>query len=61
MRATQQELKTIPLPTYKREKIRMLTQDFRIKMTAEEKAHLNDLPTEVAVDRYARDLFMRLA
>lgn len=60
MRLTQHEYKVVPLPIYKREKIRMLTKDFCIKMSAEEKAHLNELPDEVSVDKYAREMFNRL-
>ena len=54
------DYRVVPLSAYKREKLRMLTQDFRIKMTDAEKAHLVELPDERSVDKYAREMFNRL-
>lgn len=41
---------------YKREKIRMLTKDFKLPLKDNEIQHLRELQTEIQVDNYARDL-----
>lgn len=50
-------LKTVPLPQYIEDKIRMLQKDFYIRPRAHELKHLRSLKSEMAVDRYIRDLF----
>lgn len=51
--------KSPTLKDYKREKVRMLTEDFLIRMTADEKEHLYILSNEIQVDNYARKLIMK--
>ncbi len=46
--------------TYIKEKIKMLRKDFHIRLTDEEIAHIHSLETEIAVDNYCHDLFMKL-
>ena len=43
---------------YINDKIRMLENDFWIRLTKEEKAHFHSLRTEAAVDQYAHDIIM---
>ena len=49
--------KGISLPTYKKMKINMLVKDFKFSLTVEERDHLNQLESELAVDRYCRTLY----
>lgn len=44
------------IKTYRKAKIKMLEKDFKIPLTADEKAHFNTLETEAAIDRYARTI-----
>lgn len=44
------------LPNYKKWKLKLLEKDFCIKVSPEEKEHINDLKTEMEVDRYAHKL-----
>ena len=44
---------------YRKMKIRMLTKDFRIKLTEEEQDKLNEADNEFAVDRLCRDIIKR--
>lgn len=56
------EVKNINIPIratleqYKKGKIKILQRDFLIKLTDEEKAHINSLPTEYAVDTACRKI-----
>ena len=47
---------TIPKPTnvksYRKEKLKMLTRDFCIKLTDEEIAHANELTTIAQIDQF---------
>lgn len=47
------------IKTYIKQKIKMLRQEFCMNLTTSEIAHLYELKTEVAVDNYVQDLFMR--
>jgi len=47
------------LKKYIKEKIRMLTKEFHFNLTNEELHHFYELKTEVAVDNYAHDIFVR--
>ena len=44
------------LAGYKKGKIKILQRDFMIKLTDEEKTHINSLPTEYAVDTACRKI-----
>lgn len=46
------------IPEYAAHKIKMLTKEFCLKLTADEKAHMKSLETTVQIDRYARSLIM---
>ena len=46
----------VPIKAYIKEKIRMLTKDFYLKLTEEEISHLKSLKREIDVDHYAHDL-----
>lgn len=53
----------VPLPKYIEEKIKLLTLGrsfggFCIKLTETEIAHFHELKSEIAVDNYARQIFM---
>lgn len=48
------------LPAYKKWKLKMLEKDFCIKVSPEEKEHINSLKTEMAVDRYAHKLLDKM-
>ena len=50
------EAKQIPIKSYIKEKIRMLTKDFYLKLTDEEISHLKSLKREIDVDHYVHDL-----
>ena len=50
--------KTASLSQYIKEKIRMLREDFCIKLSYAEVAHLKALTTETQVDQYAHDLLV---
>lgn len=50
---------TLTLEQYITEKLNMLTQEFKFKLTKSETSHLCSLKTETAVDRYVRDLFKK--
>lgn len=45
-----------PLSEYKKAKINMLRKEFKVGVTMEEEKHLNELGSEIAVDRYARTI-----
>ena len=45
------------LKQYKNEKIRMLTDDFCMKLSEDEIDHIQSLKTEIQVDNYVRTLF----
>ena len=45
-----------PLSEHKKAKLRLLRKDFQIDVTNEEEAYLNELESEIAVDRYARKI-----
>ena len=49
--------KKVSLESYKRAKIRMLKNEFRIQLTEEQEEHINNLKSEIAIDNYARGLF----
>lgn len=51
--------KTVSLPTYKKEKIKMIEKDFMIKLTQEEKNNINEQINEIGVDRCSRTILMR--
>ena len=44
------------LNAYRNAKIKMLEQEFMIPLKTEEKAHMDTLQTEAAIDRYARTI-----
>lgn len=46
------------LEQYIEEKITMLKRDFKIRITPDDKDKFYDCKTEIAVDNYARSLFM---
>lgn len=48
--------KTVSVKTYRKQKIKMLEKDFMLKLSSEEKAHINELETIAAIDRYARTI-----
>ena len=50
------EDKDVSLDDYIKEKIRMLKEDFFIKLTDEEIEKLNSMTREIDVDHYAHDL-----
>lgn len=45
-----------PLAEYRKAKLDLLKKDFRIDVTAEEEAHVYELESEIAVDRYCRKI-----
>lgn len=49
----------LPLKQYIEEKIDMITDEFRIYLREEEKAHFRSLKSEIEVDHYARDILLR--
>ena len=40
-------------------KLKMLSKDFKIKPTLEEKAHMYELTSEISVDNYAHTLLIK--
>ena len=48
--------KSVSLPQYKKNKIKILQRDFCIPLTSEEIEHMKSLTSETSVDRYAREL-----
>lgn len=44
------------LKQYKKEKIKLLTREFCVPMSDEQKEHLNNLETEISIDNYALKL-----
>lgn len=45
-----------PISEYKNAKLNMLKKDFKIDVTQEEENHLNELESEIAIDRYSRTI-----
>lgn len=45
------------MTAYVKEKIRLITREFYIHLSAAEKAHMYNLPNEIAVDNYVRQIF----
>ena len=45
-----------PISEYKKAKLKLLRNDFKINVTAEEENHLNELESEIAIDRYCRKI-----
>jgi hypothetical protein len=48
--------KKMSLGSYKKAKIRMLKNEFRIQLTEEQEEHINSLQSEIAIDNYVRGL-----
>lgn len=46
----------VPFSKYREEKLKMLTDEFCLKLTDEEIYHMRSLKTEAEVDRYAHQL-----
>ena len=46
------------LKGYRKARIRMLEEDFHIYLTDEEKAHMDELKTEVAIDNFYQSKIM---
>ena len=44
--------KDIPIDLYRKMKMKMLRKEFGVIATDAEKAHMNTLKTEIAIDRY---------
>lgn len=51
--------KNVSIKTYRKQKIKMLEKEFLLSLTPEEKNHINQLETEIAIDRYARTLLLK--
>lgn len=51
--------KQVDIKTYRKMKIKMLHDDFCINLADEEKQHINNLKTEIAIDQYCRTLIKR--
>ena len=51
--------RNMPLSTYKKTKIKMLTRDFCIKLSDAEIRHMLELKTEIQVDQFARKLLLK--
>lgn len=45
------------LGSYKKQKIRMLKNEFYIQLTDEQEEYINSLQSEIAIDNYVRGLF----
>ena len=43
-----------PISEYKKAKLKILKRDFQIDVTIDEQEHLNELESEIAIDRYCR-------
>ena len=52
------EEKPVPIKTYIKEKLRMLKEDFYLRLTEEEIAHMKSLKRDIDVDHYATQLIM---
>ena len=50
---------TVKLPQYINNKIAMLREDFKMRLSKADIAHFRSLTTENEVDRFAHELFMR--
>ena len=48
---------SISIEAFKRLKIKMLERDFLMTLTEEQKNHINELQSEIAIDNYCRKLF----
>lgn len=48
--------RTKTLSSYKKWKIKMLKKDFCIKLSPDEEKHINNLKTEMEIDRYIHTL-----
>ena len=48
--------KTKTLNYYKQSKIRMLKNQFLVRLTPEQEKYINSLQSEIAIDNYARSL-----
>lgn len=46
----------VPISKYRAAKIKLLQKDFRVNVTEEERAHIETLESEIAVDRYCRTI-----
>jgi hypothetical protein len=57
--ARQKKEKITPLETYILDKIHMMQTEFRMKLTESEIKHMKSLKSEIQVDNYAHDLFMK--
>lgn len=51
--------KQVPLPRYMDRKIKMLREDFHIRLTKTEVAAIRGAQSEIEVDRIARDIIHR--
>ena len=47
------------IKSYIKEKIKMLRKEFYMNLTESELAHFYELKTEIAVDNYVQDLFVK--
>ena len=45
-----------PISEYRKAKIKLLKKEFLIDVTAEEENHVNELESEIAIDRYCRKI-----
>ena len=45
-----------PISEYRKAKLKLLRKEFKIDVTKEEESHLNELKTEMAIDRYCRKI-----
>lgn len=52
-------MEMLTLNQYIEEKLKMLSRDFKIKPSLEEKAHMYELTSEIAVDNYAHTLLIK--
>ena len=50
------EKRKVSIKAYIKEKIRMLKEDFYLRLTDEEIAHMKSLKREIDVDHYAWDI-----
>lgn len=51
--------KRVEIDDYIKNKIRMIEKHFKIRLTEDEKEHMECLTCERDVDQYAHDIFMR--
>ena len=47
---------SVPLPIYIKRKLKMLREDFKLRLSESEIEYMEALTTEIAVDNYARKL-----